>query len=66
MRRRQMGTPIPHLIIPHLMSLAAGRLTADRAYVEALQRGGDPVDSRLEADWLSGPQQSNLEQARGR
>ena len=24
------------------------------------------VDSRLDADWLSGPHQSNLEQARGR
>jgi glyoxylase-like metal-dependent hydrolase (beta-lactamase superfamily II) len=44
----------------------AARLAADRAYIEALRRGEDPVDSRLEADWLSGPHQSNLEQARGR
>ena len=44
----------------------AARLAADRAYIEALRRGDDPVDARLEADWLSGPHQSNLEQARGR
>jgi glyoxylase-like metal-dependent hydrolase (beta-lactamase superfamily II) len=45
----------------------AARLAADRAYIEALGRGEDPVDARLEAaDWLSGPHQSNLEQARGR
>jgi glyoxylase-like metal-dependent hydrolase (beta-lactamase superfamily II) len=43
------------------------RLAADRAYIEALRRGEDPVDRRLaEADWLSGPHQSNLERARGR
>lgn len=41
----------------------AARLAADRAYIEALRRGEDPVDARLEADWLSGPHQSNLEQA---
>ncbi len=45
----------------------AARLTADRAYIDALRRGEDPVDARLEdADWLSGAHQSNLEQARGR
>jgi glyoxylase-like metal-dependent hydrolase (beta-lactamase superfamily II) len=44
----------------------AARLAADRAYIEALQRGEEPVDRRLaEADWLSGPHRSNLEQARG-
>jgi glyoxylase-like metal-dependent hydrolase (beta-lactamase superfamily II) len=42
----------------------AARLTADRAYVEALVRGVEPVDARLEQDWLAGPHQSNLEQAR--
>jgi glyoxylase-like metal-dependent hydrolase (beta-lactamase superfamily II) len=47
-------------------SEVASRLTADRAYIEALRRGEDPVDARLaDADWLSGPHQSNLEQARG-
>ena len=45
----------------------AARLAADRAYIEALGRGEDPVDARLEAaDRLAGPHQSNLERARGR
>jgi glyoxylase-like metal-dependent hydrolase (beta-lactamase superfamily II) len=46
----------------------AARLAADRAYIEALRRGEDPVDARLgpDADWLSGPHQANLERARGR
>jgi glyoxylase-like metal-dependent hydrolase (beta-lactamase superfamily II) len=42
----------------------ADRLAADRAYVEALQRGEDPADARLEQAWLAGPHQGNLEQAR--
>ena len=42
----------------------AARLAADRAYIDALRRGQEPVDTRLEQDWLSGPHQSNLEQAR--
>jgi glyoxylase-like metal-dependent hydrolase (beta-lactamase superfamily II) len=42
----------------------AARLAADRAYLDALRRGEEPVDVRLEQDWLSGPHQSNLEQAR--
>jgi glyoxylase-like metal-dependent hydrolase (beta-lactamase superfamily II) len=44
----------------------AVRLAADRAYIDALRRGEDPADARLSQDWLSGPHQSNLEQARGR
>jgi len=45
----------------------AARLAADRAYIDALRRGEDPVDDRLKrSDWLSRPHQSNLEQARGR
>jgi glyoxylase-like metal-dependent hydrolase (beta-lactamase superfamily II) len=45
----------------------AARLAADRAYIEALRQGEEPVDARLEAaDWLAGPHRSNLEQARGR
>ena len=44
----------------------AARLAADRAYIDALRRGEEPVDARLDADWLSGPHQSNLEQVRGR
>ena len=42
----------------------AARLAADRAYIDALRRGEEPVDPRLGQDWLSGPHQSNLEQAR--
>ncbi|MFI5690947.1 MBL fold metallo-hydrolase [Kribbella sp. NPDC051586] len=42
----------------------AARLAADRAYVDALRRGEDPADVRLEQDWLAGPHQSNLKQAR--
>ena len=42
----------------------AARLAADRAYIDALRRGAEPVDARLDQDWLSGPHQSNLEQAR--
>lgn len=42
----------------------AARLTADRAYISALRRGVEPVDARLEQDWLSGPHRSNQEQAR--
>jgi glyoxylase-like metal-dependent hydrolase (beta-lactamase superfamily II) len=41
----------------------AARLAADRAYIDALRRGEEPVDARLDQDWLSGPHQSNLEQA---
>src|SRR4051794_32307904 len=45
----------------------ASRLAADRAYIDALRQGEEPVDARLErADWLSGPHGSNVEQARGR
>ena len=42
----------------------AARLAADRAYIDALRQGEEPVDARLDQDWLSGPHQSNLEQAR--
>ena len=44
----------------------AARLTADRAYIDALRRGEEPDDARLQADWLSGPHHSNQEQAAGR
>ena len=43
----------------------AARLAADRAYIDALRRGGEVADARLSQDWL-GPHRSNLEQARGR
>ncbi len=46
----------------------AARLAADHAYIDTLRRGEEPVDARLgpDADWLTGPHQSNLEQARRR
>jgi hypothetical protein len=45
----------------------AARFAADHAYIDALQRGVEPVDSRLwpDAPWLPA-HQSNMEQARGR
>jgi glyoxylase-like metal-dependent hydrolase (beta-lactamase superfamily II) len=44
----------------------AARLAADRAYIDALRQGEEPVDERLAAaDWLSGPHQSNVKKARG-
>jgi hypothetical protein len=53
-------------VIPVIESKA--RLAADHAYIDALRRGEEPVDARLgpDADWLSGPHQSNMEQAKGR
>ncbi|VVJ16448.1 Uncharacterised protein [Amycolatopsis camponoti] len=42
----------------------AARIAADRAYLDALRRGEEPVDARLEQDWLAGPHKANLEQAR--
>jgi glyoxylase-like metal-dependent hydrolase (beta-lactamase superfamily II) len=49
----------------------AARLAADHAYIDALRRGEDPVDTRLGPDTTHGRDwlpihQSNLEQARGR
>ena len=44
----------------------AARLAADRAYVDALRRGVEPDDERLDVDWMSGIHQSNAEQARER
>ena len=57
------------VVVPGHGSVATGsqvadRLAADRAYVDALRRGDDPEDARLEQDWLAGPHRSNLEQAR--
>ena len=40
----------------------AARLVADRSYVDALRRGQEPNDPRLEVDWMSGPHQGNLAQ----
>jgi glyoxylase-like metal-dependent hydrolase (beta-lactamase superfamily II) len=41
----------------------AARVAADRAYVDALRRGEEPLDARLEQDWLAGPHQGNVESA---
>lgn len=38
----------------------AARFAADRAYLHALRHGQDPVDVRMEQDWMSGPHQRNL------
>ncbi len=70
----QLGEAASHVdvVVPGHGAVAEGpgvaaRLAADRAYIDALRRGEEPVDTRLEAaDWLSGIHQSNLEQARGR
>jgi glyoxylase-like metal-dependent hydrolase (beta-lactamase superfamily II) len=40
----------------------ADRLAADRAYIDALRRGTEPVDARLDAEWMSGIHQGNLNQ----
>ncbi|MEV6645978.1 MBL fold metallo-hydrolase [Amycolatopsis sp. NPDC051371] len=42
----------------------AARLAADHAYIDTLRRGEEPADARLERDWLAGPHQANLKQAR--
>ncbi len=47
-------------------SEVTARLAADRAYIDALRRGEEPVDARLDADWVFGIHESNLEQTRGR
>jgi hypothetical protein len=59
---------VPGEIVEHqahaIGHAAAARLAADHAYIDALRRGAEPLDARLGQDWLSGPHQSNLEQAR--
>jgi glyoxylase-like metal-dependent hydrolase (beta-lactamase superfamily II) len=69
----QLGEAASHVdvVIPGHGAVAEGpevaaRLAADRAYIDALRRGEEPVDARLEQDWLYGIHQSNVEQARGR
>ena len=42
----------------------AARLEADLGYLDALRRGVEPVDPRLEQDWLAGIHRANQEQAR--
>jgi glyoxylase-like metal-dependent hydrolase (beta-lactamase superfamily II) len=57
------------VVVPGHGAVARGpevvaRLAADHAYIDALRRGDDPVDPRLDQEWLAGPHQSNVEQAR--
>jgi glyoxylase-like metal-dependent hydrolase (beta-lactamase superfamily II) len=59
------------VVIPGHGAVAEGpevtaRLAADRAYIDALRRGEDPVDARLDQDWVAGIHGSNVEQARAR
>jgi glyoxylase-like metal-dependent hydrolase (beta-lactamase superfamily II) len=69
----RLGGAVEHVdvVVPGHGAVAEGpevaaRLAADRAYINALRRGEEPVDARLESDagWLSGPHRSNLQQAR--
>lgn len=67
----RLGEVVRHVdvVVPGHGAVARGpevaaRLAADHAYIDALRRGAEPVDARLDQDWLSGPHQSNLEQAR--
>jgi glyoxylase-like metal-dependent hydrolase (beta-lactamase superfamily II) len=71
----RLGQAARHVdvVVPGHGAVAEGReitarLAADHAYIDALRRGEEPLDARLgpDADWLSGPHQSNLEQARAR
>jgi glyoxylase-like metal-dependent hydrolase (beta-lactamase superfamily II) len=67
----RLGEAARHVdvVVPGHGTVAEGaeveaRLAADHAYIDALRRGEEPVDARLDQDWLSGPHRSNLEQAR--
>ena len=42
----------------------AARVALDRAYIDAVRRGGEPTDPRLDVDWVSGIHESNLAQVR--
>ena len=60
----QVDVVVPgHGAVAHGAEVAA-RLAADHAYIDALRRGAEPVDARLEQDWLVGPHRSNLQLAR--
>ena len=70
----RLGEAVRHVdvLVPGHGAVAEGpevaaRVAADRAYIDALRRGEEPVDARLDAaEWLSGIHQSNLQQVRGR
>jgi glyoxylase-like metal-dependent hydrolase (beta-lactamase superfamily II) len=57
------------VVVPGHGALARGpevpaRLAADGDYIDALRRGQEPDDPRLEHDWMAGLHRSNVEQAR--
>ena len=59
------------VVIPGHGAVAKGsevavRLSADRAYIDALRRGAEPLDGRLEQDWLAGVHQANREASSAR
>ena len=62
---RQVEVAVPgHGAVARRVEVAA-RFEADRAYLDALRRGEEPADARLQQhDWLSGPHQSNVQQVR--
>ncbi len=67
----QLGEAARHVdvVVPGHGAIAEGlgvaaHLAADHGYIDALRRGEDSVDTRPSQDWLCGPHQSNLEQAR--
>jgi glyoxylase-like metal-dependent hydrolase (beta-lactamase superfamily II) len=61
---RHVDVVVPgHGAVAHGPEIAA-RLAADRAYIDALRRGEEPVDPRLAQEWLAGPHQANLGLAR--
>ena len=67
----RLGEAAQHVdvLVPGHGAVAEGqelvaRLAADRAYIDALRQGVEPVDARLDQDWLSGPHRSNQELAR--
>lgn len=63
---RHVDVVVPgHGAVAHGPEVAA-RLAAEHAYIDALRQGVQPVDARLDAEWLSGIHQSNLEQTRER
>jgi glyoxylase-like metal-dependent hydrolase (beta-lactamase superfamily II) len=67
----RLGEAVRHVdvLVPGHGAVAEGpevavRLAADRAYVDALRRGHEPVDARLQQEWLAGPHRANVESAR--
>ena len=66
----RLGEAVEHVdvVVPGHGAVAEGsevaaRLAADRAYIDALRRGVEPLDARLEQEWLAGPHQANLANA---